>query len=905
MITRFGSVTCMSSIYFLINTIVLHSLSIESDPAIITQKYYDGCEQWEFQCKNGKCIANIFVCDGLKDCSDGSDETLNQCQNVTCDEQHFRCHYGACINNKYRLDGLKQCHDGSDELPEINDTSSDELVRRKRADEKSCAIPASLIDKTVTIHCAQNTTKSCNLMNGYAPEYSIASVKCTSGYYLEDEQDEDDDDIEHICHNKNWKPRIRECFKICDKLKPVNVDLHCYRNELSIPCNENTVLLSGTKVRPLCKPTHRYSNDYPPEYFEIKCNKDGQWNKPLFSCLRPACGQQYSNPQLAIANGTKERYSDSPWHVAIFNQHKILICGGTIITPYLILSAAHCFVDQQNYSEPLSADNYEVVVSKVTNNYSAVDNPFQKNYKIKEIVFSDKGYFGQIKYHDSDIAILIVTEKITTGPTTLPACINWTGLRSGHYPLENTPGKVSGWGRNENGTYSETLRTSYLPFISNKHCTDIVPDDDKRFIRFDKFCAGSETGPGVFQGEGGGGLLFKEFNQYYLQGIVSVKPNSLSSIALFTDIGLHTAWISAVSKKAEEELQNTRNFTSPISNQTTTISYSTSTSSNGSQITPKVDIVTTHVSQSTTPKVVQKKNATTIAAEYCTKYSQYRYVKKWKPSQTANAAGLWLYAMDCLNVVTSIAGGVKALPKEYPHMALVGIGAAFESVKWLGAGTLISERFILTTAHMSDEDSPKWVLLGDLNFNSSNEESMPAVYGIKNIYLHPNYTPPSLYNDIALYELNTSVAISSYVRPACLYTSTYIPVNTRGSITGWGRTDAIERVTVSTNLLKGTIAVMNDRICKEQPYPANMSLRLKDGFNSDSMICAGDILTGNDACQGDAGSPLQIPVPGQICMWNVIGITSFGPGICGNLKTPAVYTKVAFYIDWIQSIVWP
>lgn len=35
----------------------------------------------------------------------------------------------------------------------------------------------------------------------------------------------------------------------------------------------------------------------------------------------------------------------------------------------------------------------------------------------------------------------------------------------------------------------------------------------------------------------------------------------------------------------------------------------------------------------------------------------------------------------------------------------------------------------------------------------------------------------------------------------------------------------------------------------------------------------------------------------------IAGITSFGVG-CGS-ESPGVYTRVASYLDWIESVVWP
>lgn len=72
------------------------------------------------------------------------------------------------------------------------------------------------------------------------------------------------------------------------------------------------------------------------------------------------------------------------------------------------------------------------------------------------------------------------------------------------------------------------------------------------------------------------------------------------------------------------------------------------------------------------------------------------------------------------------------------------------------------------------------------------------------------------------------------------------------------------------------------------------------------MICAGDSHGGwnKDTCQGDSGGPLQISHPKNICLFQILGITSFGQG-CAVVNTPGVYTRVSHYLKWIEDIVWP
>lgn len=75
-----------------------------------------------------------------------------------------------------------------------------------------------------------------------------------------------------------------------------------------------------------------------------------------------------------------------------------------------------------------------------------------------------------------------------------------------------------------------------------------------------------------------------------------------------------------------------------------------------------------------------------------------------------------------------------------------------------------------------------------------------------------------------------------------------------------------------------------------------------NGF-SKGQICALDYNGRNDSCVGDGGGPLQM-FRNESSVAIVIGIVSFGWSPCGS-AFPSIYTRVAHYLDWIESIVWP
>lgn len=79
---------------------------------VIGQK--SGCDSiLSWQCKNGECIGIGERCNGISDCTDGSDETVRECISFQCNESKFRCTYGACVNKTAECDGARDCADNS------------------------------------------------------------------------------------------------------------------------------------------------------------------------------------------------------------------------------------------------------------------------------------------------------------------------------------------------------------------------------------------------------------------------------------------------------------------------------------------------------------------------------------------------------------------------------------------------------------------------------------------------------------------------------------------------------------------------------------------------------------------------------------------------------------------------
>ncbi|KAJ8921968.1 hypothetical protein NQ315_008605 [Exocentrus adspersus] len=260
------------------------------------------------------------------------------------------------------------------------------------------------------------------------------------------------------------------------------------------------------------------------------------------------CGIRNENGidfKISGDSDNEAEYGEFPWMVAILNKNtnpapdeNFSFCGGSLISPSVVLTGAHCVYKFQAGDIKIRAGEWD---SKTTRERL----PYQER-NVATIVshrdFVPAGVFN-------DFALLVLENPLDKAEHIGTVCLPEQGQ-----VINSRNCFVSGWGKNVFGTegrYQDILKKIELPIVPKPQCQNALRKTrlGSGYILHDSFvCAGGEQGKDACSGDGGSPLVCpdpKNPARYLLTGMVAwgIGCGEADVPGVYADVARFRSWI--------------------------------------------------------------------------------------------------------------------------------------------------------------------------------------------------------------------------------------------------------------------------------------------------------------------------------------------------------------------------
>ncbi|XP_054542943.1 apolipoprotein(a) isoform X3 [Pan troglodytes] len=240
---------------------------------------------------------------------------------------------------------------------------------------------------------------------------------------------------------------------------------------------------------------------------------------PLCASSSFDCGKPQVEPKKcpgSIVGGCVAHPHSWPWQVSLRTRFGKHFCGGTLISPEWVLTAAHCL---KKSSRPSS---YKVILG--------AHQEVNLESHVQEIEVSRLF----LEPTQADIALLKLSRPAVITDKVMPAC-----LPSPDYMVTaRTECYITGWGETQGTFGTGLLKEAQLLVIENEVCNQY------KYICAEHLAGGTDS----CQGDSGGPLVCFEKDKYILQGVTSwglgcARPNKPG---VYARVSRFVTWIEGM-----------------------------------------------------------------------------------------------------------------------------------------------------------------------------------------------------------------------------------------------------------------------------------------------------------------------------------------------------------------------
>lgn len=247
-----------------------------------------------------------------------------------------------------------------------------------------------------------------------------------------------------------------------------------------------------------------------------------------------------------IWGGHPTTIQENPWQVALIRAMvaepvRSQFCGGSIIDPEWVITAAHC------------VDNF--IVNKLAHRLDVIAGTAQyktggERVPVRRIYVHKKWDSGTM---DSDLALLRLRKPLKMNDRI--RTIFWA--RKDISLAEGTQLTVTGWGATEGGSGSNELLGANVPLVSREICNH--PAAYAGRVTTNMFCAGlREGGIDSCQGDSGGPIWTTVKGKETLVGVVSWGEGCARKLkyGIYTNVQKFDDWVQQTIRRAREGLED-------------------------------------------------------------------------------------------------------------------------------------------------------------------------------------------------------------------------------------------------------------------------------------------------------------------------------------------------------------